>query len=124
MKPILCSTILLALALGPASAQRAAPGDGPTQTENLGNGMYSVNWGAMGLNVGVSAGPDGLLLIDDQEEAGVPRLKAELAKISDKPVRMVINTHWHFDHVGGNAEFSKAGAVTIAQTNTRARLMT
>jgi glyoxylase-like metal-dependent hydrolase (beta-lactamase superfamily II) len=54
----------------------------------------------------------------------VPRLKAEIAKISTKQVRFVINTHWHFDHVGGNEAFSKEGAVTIAHTNTRTRLMT
>jgi glyoxylase-like metal-dependent hydrolase (beta-lactamase superfamily II) len=77
----------------------------------------------MGLNVGVSAGRDGTLLIDDQEEAGVPRLKAELAGISASPVRLVINSHWHFDHVGGNAAFAEAGALTIAHTNTRTRLM-
>jgi glyoxylase-like metal-dependent hydrolase (beta-lactamase superfamily II) len=77
----------------------------------------------MGLNVGVFAGPDGVLLVDDQQEAGVPRLKAEIAKLSAGPVRYIVNTHWHFDHVGANAEFSKAGAVTLAHTKTRERLM-
>jgi glyoxylase-like metal-dependent hydrolase (beta-lactamase superfamily II) len=115
--------LLLALLAGPATAQRAAPGEGADHSETLGSGLSSVNWGTMGLNVGVSAGEDGVLLVDDQEEAGVPRLKAEIAKLSDKPVRLVINTHWHFDHVGGNAEFAKAGAATIAHVNTRNRLM-
>ena len=100
------------------------PGEGPGGTEPLGSSLYSVNWGTMGLNVGVSAGADGILLVDDQEEGGVPRLKAEIAKISPMPIRLVINTHWHFDHVGGNAEFSKAGAIAIAHQNTRTRLMT
>jgi glyoxylase-like metal-dependent hydrolase (beta-lactamase superfamily II) len=78
----------------------------------------------MGLNVGVSAGEDGLLLVDAQEEAGLPRLIARIAEITDKPVRYVVDTHWHFDHVGGNASFAKQGAAIIAQENTRARLMT
>ena len=78
----------------------------------------------MGLNVGVSVGEDGLLLIDAQEEAGVPRLIARIAEITDKPVRYVVDTHWHFDHVGGNATFARQGAAVIAQENTRARLMT
>jgi glyoxylase-like metal-dependent hydrolase (beta-lactamase superfamily II) len=77
----------------------------------------------MGLNVGVSVGEDGLLLIDAQEEAAVPRLIARIREITGQPVRYVINTHWHFDHVGGNATFAKDGAVIIAQENTRARLM-
>ena len=123
MNRILCLTMVLALAAGPAPAQRALPGEGPEHTENLGSGISSVNWGTMGLNVGVSAGEDGILLIDDQEEGGVPRLKAEIAKLSNKPVKLVVNSHWHFDHVGGNAVFAKEGAVTIAQANTRARLM-
>ena len=111
------------LAAGQAAAQRAAPGEGVAHTEQLAQNLYSVNWGEMGLNVGVLAGPDGVLLIDDQEQAAVPRLRAEIAKISHAPVRYVINSHWHFDHVGGNAVFAQAGAVVIAQENTRARLM-
>ena len=107
---------------GPVSA-REAPGEGPEHNDALGPGLTSVNWGIMGLNVGVFTGPDGILLVDAQQEAGVARLKAEIAKLSDRSVRYVINTHWHFDHVGANAEFSKMGAVTIAQTNTRARLL-
>jgi glyoxylase-like metal-dependent hydrolase (beta-lactamase superfamily II) len=122
MKRILCVSLILALAAGTAFAQRAKPGEGMEHTENLGQGVYSVNWGTMGLNVGVFTGEDGTLLIDDQEEGGVPRLKAELAKIADSPVRLVINSHWHFDHVGGNAAFAATGALTIAHTNTRTRL--
>ncbi|HXI99969.1 MAG TPA: MBL fold metallo-hydrolase [Micropepsaceae bacterium] len=124
MKRFLACMILSALAATPAFAQRVPPGTGPEANETLGPGLTSVNWGTMGLNVGVSVGEDGILLIDDQEEAAVPRLKAEIAKLSDRRVRMVINSHWHFDHVGGNAVFAKEGAVIIASTNTRERLMT
>lgn len=124
MKQLAPLAMLLALIAGPATAQRAAPpGEGADHSETLGAGLTSANWGTMGLNVGVSAGEDGILLIDDQEEAGVPRLKAEIGKLSNKPVKLVINTHWHFDHVGGNAQFAKAGAIVIAQANTRGRLM-
>jgi cyclase len=112
-----------ALLFAAEALAREAPGEGPEHNETLGPGLTSVNWGTMGLNVGVFAGPEGILLIDDQQEAGVPRLKAEIGKLSAGPVRYIVNTHWHFDHVGANAEFAKAGAVTIAHTNTRARLM-
>lgn len=117
-----CLAAAIALAAGAAVA-REAPGEGAEHNEALAAGLTSVNWGTMGLNVGVFSGPDGILLVDAQQEAGVPRLKAEIAKLSTEPVRYIVNTHWHFDHVGANAEFSKAGAVTIAHSNTRARLM-
>ena len=77
-----------------------------------------------GQNLVVSAGDDGLLLSDDQDIPLVPRVVKQLAKISDKPVRYVVNSHWHYDHVGGNDYFGRMGATTIAQDNTRTRMMT
>jgi len=53
----------------------------------------------------------------------VPRLLSRIAQISNKPVRYVINSHWHSDHIGGNATFAKQGATIIAHDNTRKRLM-
>ena len=124
MKSIVCWVVLLMMVAAPAPAQRPVPGEGADHSEKIAPGIYSVNWGDMGLNVGVSDGPDGVLLIDDQDEPAVSRLKAEIAKISDRPVRLVIDSHWHFDHVGGNASFAKEGALIVAHTNTRTRLMT
>jgi glyoxylase-like metal-dependent hydrolase (beta-lactamase superfamily II) len=106
-----------------ASAQRPPPGIGPDASEEIAPNLWSIHWGTMGLNVGLSSGEDGVLLVDDQEEGGVPRLKQEITKRTDKPVKIIINTHWHFDHVGANAEFRKQGAITIANENTRTRLM-
>jgi cyclase len=124
MKRLVCAAALLALSLATASAQRPPPGEGDDQSQVLGNGIYSINWGTMGLNVGMSSGPDGILLIDAQDEPAVARLQAEIAKRSDRPVRVVINSHWHFDHVGANALYRQQGATIIAQENTRTRLMT
>src|SRR5690242_4845094 len=104
----------LALACGiPAvmAADRPAPGTGEAHTEQAAPGIFSVNWGEMGLNVGVSTGPDGLLLVDAQDEPALPRLRAEIARISTGRVRFVIDSHWHFDHVGGNAAFARDGAL-------------
>ena len=121
----LAATLALSLtnAALPASAQRLPPGSGDDATQTIAPGLYSLNWGTMGLNVGMFAGDDGIVLIDAQDERAVPRLEAEIAKRSNKPVRIVINTHWHFDHVGGNETFRKDGAVIIAHDNTRTRLM-
>jgi len=109
------------LVVSAAIAAPAAPDD--DHTVQVAPGLYAVTWGPMGLNVGLSVGADGLLLVDAQEEKAVPRLVARMAEISKQPVRYVIDTHWHFDHVGGNALFAKQGAVVIAQENTRTRLM-
>jgi cyclase len=124
MKSLVFAAALLALSVACVFAQRAQPGEGEDRSQEVGHGIYSINWGTMGLNVGMSTGADGILLVDAQEEPAVPRLQAEIAKRSDKPVRIVINTHWHFDHVGANAILAKQGAVVIAQENTRTRLMT
>ena len=75
-----------------------------------------------GGNVAASVGRDGVLLVDDGSAAMAPRVRAALDGITDKPVRFVINTHWHGDHVGGNAEFAEA--TILAQNNVRARMET
>jgi glyoxylase-like metal-dependent hydrolase (beta-lactamase superfamily II) len=124
MKPLVLAAALSALVLASANAQRPPPGEGEDRSQALGSGIHSINWGTMGLNVGMSTGDDGILLVDAQDEPAVPRLKAEIAKRSDKPVRIVINSHWHFDHVGANELYRRQGATIIAQENTRRRLMT
>lgn len=75
-----------------------------------------------GGNIGVFAGPDGVVLVDDQFAPLSDKIKAAVAKISDKPIRFVINTHWHGDHAGGNENFAASGAQIIAQDNVRTRM--
>ena len=74
-----------------------------------------------GGNIGVSVGEDGIVIVDDQYAPLAERIQAALRQITDKPVRFVINTHWHFDHTGGNAYFQKQGPI-IAQENVRERM--
>ena len=74
-----------------------------------------------GGNIGVSAGEDGIVMVDDQFAPLVPKIKAALAKISQKPVRFLLNTHWHFDHVGGNAGMADTAAI-LAHENVRKRM--
>jgi cyclase len=66
-------------------------------------------------------GEDGIVIVDDQFAPLADRIQAALKGITDKPVRFVINTHWHFDHTGGNGYFGKQGTI-IAQDNVRERL--
>ena len=76
-----------------------------------------------GGNIVVQAGPDGLLLVDDNFTVFYPKILAAIRQISDKPVRIVINTHSHFDHNQNNANFAKQGALIFAHPNTRLSLM-
>ncbi len=74
-----------------------------------------------GGNIGVSIGEDGIVMVDDQFAPLAPKIKGALKSITDKPIRFVLNTHYHGDHVGGNATFGAAAPI-IAQENVRTRL--
>jgi glyoxylase-like metal-dependent hydrolase (beta-lactamase superfamily II) len=74
-----------------------------------------------GGNIGASVGEDGIVIVDDQYAPLAPKIQAALKGITDKPVRFILNTHWHGDHTGGNAAFSKLGTV-VAHDNVRKRL--
>jgi cyclase len=75
-----------------------------------------------GGNVGVLVGDDGVLMIDDQFAPLSEKLVAAIRTISDKPIRMLVNTHIHGDHTGGNANFGGMGADIVAHDNVRVRL--
>lgn len=77
-----------------------------------------------GGNVGISTGEDGLYIIDDQVKPVTSELLQAIRKISNKPIRFVINTHYHADHTGGNETIGGAGAVIIAHDNIRKRMTT
>ena len=77
-----------------------------------------------GGNIGVLAGDDGVFLVDDQFAPLTKKIKDAIGKISDKEIRFVINTHWHFDHVGGNENLGETGSVIIAHENVRKRMST
>ncbi len=75
-----------------------------------------------GGNIGVLVGDDGLLVVDDQYAPLAERIKSALKALSDEPVRYMLNTHWHFDHTGGNEAFGESGAVIVAHDNVRKRM--
>jgi len=79
-----------------------------------------------GGNIAASVGEDGIVIVDDEFAPLAEKIQAALKdlKITDKPVRFVINTHYHGDHTGGNPPFANAGSTVIAQDNVRKRLMT
>jgi cyclase len=89
-------------------------------TTQIADRVYMLT-GAGG-NIGVLAGPEGIVLVDDQYAPLSERIRGALAAISPSPVRFVLNTHWHGDHTGGNEAFGQAGAVIVAHENVRRRM--
>lgn len=84
-------------------------------------GVYMLE--GRGGNIGVSAGPDGILIIDDQYAPLADKIKAALKELNSGELKFVLNTHWHGDHTGGNAIFGKEATI-VAHRNVRQRLMT
>jgi cyclase len=75
-----------------------------------------------GGNIGVFAGPDGVVLIDDQYAPLTEKIRKAVRSISDAPIRFVLNTHWHHDHTGGNQNLAGEGVLIFAHDNVRRRL--
>ena len=108
-----------AMAAGPLQAQ-----DDMSEVEigvtDLGDGLYMLT--GRGGNMGLSVGEDATFLIDDQFAPLTPKIKAAIAGLTDDAVKFVFNTHWHFDHVGGNENFGETGSVIVAHDNVRERM--
>ena len=83
-------------------------------------GIYMLK--GQGGNIGISTGKDGIFMIDDQYAPMSQKITAAIKGISASPVKFLINTHWHGDHVGGNQYFAHENAVIIAHKNVRKRM--
>ncbi len=114
----LCATTSLLVAS--SSAQNFDKAE--IKTEKLSPTTYMMV-GAGG-NLGVSIGDDAVFVIDDQYAPMTPKITAAIKALTDKPVRFVLNTHWHGDHTGGNESLGKAGSLIVAHENVRRRLST
>jgi len=113
---LLCS---LFLAAGLATAQDRDFSKVEIKVSKVAGNVYMLQ-GAGG-NIGASVGDDGIVVVDDQYAPLADKIQAALKGITDKPIRFIINTHYHPDHTGGNAYFQKQAPI-IAQDNVRKRL--
>jgi cyclase len=111
----------LATAPLPAAAQQDLSAV-TIRTETAAPGV-SVLFGAGG-NIAVSHGADGTIVVDDQFAPLTARIQAAITALGAPPARYLINTHWHFDHTGGNENFGGAGAVIMAHDHVRDRMAT
>lgn len=117
--------LVLALSLASAAAHPLTAQDFDQvqiRTEAITDGLYMLV--GSGGNIAVSVGEDGTFIVDDQYAPLTEKIVAAIAEVSDDPVDFVINTHWHFDHTGGNENFGGRGAVIVSHANSRTRMET
>ena len=90
------------------------------KVQELGKGLY-VLFGAGG-NIAASVGERGVLLVDDQFQKLIPKIKSTIADLGGRCIDFAINTHWHFDHADGNQALGPEGTWLVAQNNSRAMM--
>jgi len=118
----LCSLPAALFAVGSALAQGQQQDFSKVEikTHQVAGNFYYLE--GQGGNVGVLIGDDGVLMIDDQFAPLSEKLQAAIKALSNKPIRMLVNTHVHGDHTGGNENFGKLGVDIVAHDNVRVRL--
>jgi glyoxylase-like metal-dependent hydrolase (beta-lactamase superfamily II) len=115
---LLFSAVLLILSVPALVAQSP-----DFAVKKVGDNVYAaigVDGGKAGSDAGFVVGDKGVLVVDTFTTAEAAQaLLAEIRKVTNQPVRFVVNTHYHLDHTGGNAVFAEAGAAIIAHQNLR-----
>lgn len=119
-KTSLLVVIGISLVAGAAYGQQQDFDKVTIKTTKITEGVYMLE--GSGGNIGLSVGDDGVVVIDDEFAQLTPKIQAAIAAITPKPIKFVLNTHWHGDHTGGNENMAAAGAVIIAHDNVRKRM--
>jgi len=109
----------LAIAHGVSKVAQSAQQEVVITSEDLGNGIHMLT--GQGGNIGLLAGDDGVFVIDSQFAPIAPKNLAKINELAGGAPTFLVNTHWHGDHTGGNANF---GGTIVAHENTRKRLST
>src|SRR6266851_10494833 len=90
------------------------------KTTDLGDNVYMLE--GQGGNITVAVGKDGIIMVDGQYAPLHDKIKAAIEAISNKPIKYLINTHFHGDHTGGNELFARGGVTIVSQINVKNRL--
>ena len=90
------------------------------KTTDLGDNMYMLE--GQGGNITVAVAKDGIIMVDGQYAALHDKIKSAISTISNQPIKYLINTHFHGDHVGGNEPFARDGATVVSEVNVKNRL--
>ncbi|MEE8529063.1 MAG: MBL fold metallo-hydrolase [Gammaproteobacteria bacterium] len=114
----LLGIVLLLFSLGHALAQDTE--EVTLTTSQVADGIYMIS--GRGGNITFSVGDDGVVMIDDNYAPLTPAVLNAVASVTDQPVRLILNTHYHADHTGGNENFGESGAVVVAHDNVRRRM--
>jgi glyoxylase-like metal-dependent hydrolase (beta-lactamase superfamily II) len=114
------AAVFSVLSCSPAAAQRTDYSKLEIKTTDLGRGVYLLGW--QGGDSLILVGDDGVLLVDTSVAPMGDKIKAAIARVSDKPIKLIINTHAHADHFGANEALAKGGASIIAHDNLRERM--
>ena len=124
----IATALLFADATFAQQAQQPAPTPPPPpdfskveiKTTDLDDNMYMLE--GQGGNITVAVAKDGIIMVDGQYASLHDKIKAAISTISNQPIKYLINTHFHADHVGGNEPFARDGAIVVAEINVKKRL--
>ena len=122
-----CGSAAAFALLGPAAPAAASSQGPPFTLELVAPGIYAAidRDGRAGANAGFVIGDDGVAIVDSfQYPEAAESLLAAIHRLTPLPVRYLINTHYHIDHVAGNGVFQRAGALLVAQRNVLAWIRT
>ena len=121
MRRVLTPAGLAALCCAPAFAQpRIDYSKLEIKTTDFGHGVYLLGW--QGGDSLILVGDEGVLLVDTSVAQMGDKIKAAIAKVSNKPIKWVVNTHAHADHFGANEAMAKDGALIVAHEGLRERM--
>lgn len=118
----IAASALLASACGSVVAQDRDFSDVEIKTVKVSESIYMLV--GVGGNIGLAVGNNGTFMIDDQYAELSEKIIAAIKDITDKPLKFLINTHWHTDHVEGNENIAGEGALLVAHENVRVRMST
>lgn len=114
------SCLLVALFSAPVIAQEN--NENTITTQKVNRNIYMLS--GKGGNIGLFIGKNNVLMIDDKFPEHTENITKKITELTPKPVKYLINTHYHFDHTGGNVNLGKSGAIIVAHKNIRERLST